>query len=507
MAKFITQLRFLEWLPDQEDYGNPGSPNVSNALWVNGNYVPALSFSSLGYALTKRCQGATVATDTSESVHIYAGIDTKLYEFMGNGFTDRSGSTYTTQDANYWKFTQFSSSGYGNLLFATNLNDTIQQIAPGASAFANITVGTGTAPKASQIANIGQFVVVGNTQDATNGTVPYRIQWSGINNPTYWGYTTLADQQNQGGQQYMNANYGGVNHISNGGTYGLIFQERAITRMYYVGGDVIFDFSGQIDLQRGCFFPNSAVQIGANIYCIAHDGFIMTDGQSVQQIGHGKIDTTFLNDVNQAYSDRVVGGYDPINKLIYWAYCSSANTTGITDKTITYNYAEGKFSPITQDSSRIFTSASFGYTMDTLDNININLDLISPSLDSPYWEGGNIQIGAFDSSFNYGTLTGAALTATIDTTETDMKGGITYIDGFRPIFEDATGNCAPTVAPLYRMLTNNTQTVGTAASPNSRTGICNTRVSSRYIGARVVLANGFDKALGVDVYGTPAGDT
>lgn len=496
-----------EWLPDQAAYNNPGSPYASNLLWVDGNYVPALGFSNIQSSLGARCQGATTATDTSEGIHIYLGTGTKLYEYTGAGFTDRSAGAYTAQDGQYWKFTQFSSPGYGNLLFATDLNDAVQQIAPGASAFAATVASVGTIPKASQIANIGQFVVLGNTEDGTNGAVPYRLQWSYINNPTGWGYSTLADTQNQGGSQYMNANYGPINHISNGGNYGLVFQERAITRMYYIGGANVFDFTGVIDYQRGCLFPNSAVQIGGTIYFIAHDGFCMTDGQSVQQIGHGKVDTTFLTSVNQAYPDRVRGAYDPIQKLVYWVYCSSGNTTGIPDSVIVYNYMENRFTPITEDLSCIFLSQSFGYTMDTLDNVNIDLDLISPSLDSPYWEGGNQQVGALDSNNNYGSLTGDALTASIDTMESDPNpGGITYFDGVRPIFTDSVGNGVATVTPLTRFLDNEAYTTGSAASMNARTGICNFRASGRYIRARLTVAGGFDNLIGADIYGDPAGE-
>jgi len=507
-----------EYAPDAAVYNNSLSPyasfesppviNASNILWVDGKYVPALSFASLGQAIAARCQGATTATDTSDAIHIYAGTGAKLYEYLGSSFNDVSvAGGYTAADASYWKFAQFSSSGYGNLLFATDFNDGIQQIAPGAAAFALITSSTGTAPKCSQIANIGQFVVCGNTQEATNGAVPYRVQWCGINNPTYWGYSSLADQQAQGGQQFMNANYGPINHISNGGQYGLIFQERAITRMYYVGGDAIFDFSGIVDLQRGCLFPNSAVQIGANVYFIAHDGFCMTDGQSVQQIGHGKVDTTFLNNVSQQYADRVRGAYDPIQKLIYWAYCSSGNTTGICDSVIAYNYMENRFMPITESISCMFLTKSFGYTMDTLDNVNTNLDLITPSLDSPYWEGGNQQVGTFDANNNYGTLTGAALAASIDTIETDPNpGGISYFDGARPIFTDSVGNGVVTVTPSTRRTENSAYTVGAAASVNTRTGICNFRASGRYMKATIGITGGFDALMGADVYIQPAGE-
>lgn len=505
MTQKLATLKFGEWLPDQPDYENPGAPSVANVLWVNGGYAPALGFSTLGYALSERPQGAFAGTDSSEDVRIYVGGATKLQEFLGNGFSDRSGATYTTADGQYWKFAQFSSPSFGNLVLATNFADAPQQINPDThSAFSAVA---GSPPKASQIAVIGEFVVLGDTEDGTNGHVPYRVQWSYINNPAQWGYSTLTDQENQGGADYLNAEDGPINHISHGLLSGLVFQERAITRMVYVGGSDIFEFQ-DFEKQRGALFPNACIQIGNDVYFIAHDGFCVTDGGSVEQIGHGKCDSTFLNDVNQSYSDRVTASLDPINKVIEWSYCSSGNSTGICDKTIAYNYAEDKFTPITQSLALTFTTKGYGYTMDTLDNVNTNLDLIEPSLDSPVWEGGNEQLGAFDSSYNYGTLTGTALTATLQTPEGRINPmGQAFVNGIRPIVPDSVGSGVITVTPSHRNRENDAYTVGTAASEHATTGICDMGVTAALFKFSVSISGGFDKAIGVDVFGRIAGRT
>lgn len=497
-----------EWLPDQAEYDNPGSPSAANILWQDGHYVPALSFASVGASLPLRVQGATAANDNLDTTHIYAGTATKLYEYEPTGFVDLSSMAYTMGDNEYWKFAEFSSPNFGNLLFGTNGADKLQQINPGVDpAFSTTVAAEGTTPIAAQVANIGQFVVVADTTDPVNGHVPFRVQWCRLGDPTGWDVGTLAAQQAQAGEQYMNANYGPVNHVSNGGAFGLVMQERAITRMYYVGGDAIFDFTGVIDQQRGCAFPNSPVQIGAMVYFIAHEGFLSTDGQSVNQIGHGKVDSTFLADVSQAFIDRVRGSYDPATKIIRWCYCSNGNTTGIPDKQICYNYAEDKFTPVAQSISAVFVSRSFGYTMDTLDNVNINLDLINPTLDSIVWEGGNVQVGAFDGSNNYGSLTGPALTATIDTVESDPNpGGMTFFEGIRPIFTDSVGSGVASVIPMTRDLENVPYTVGAAATQDPRTGICNFRATARYVRGSLSLAGGFDKLTGMDVYVQPAGE-
>ncbi len=507
MAKLLAQLKFGEWLPDLPEYDNPGSPLVQNALWVNGAYIPAPGFSPLGVSLGSRCQGAFAATDTNADTHVYAGTGTQLLEFTGAGFTDRSGGTYTTAEDQYWKFAEFSSPGFPTLLVATNSNDVVQGMEVGDAAFAALA---GTPPKAAAVGVVGQFVMLGNTHDSLNGAVPSRVQWCGIGNPNNWDFGTLAAQQAQAGEQFLNAVYGPVTHIADGYAYGLIFQQRAITRAYYTGGDAIFAFD-TYEKQRGAYYPNSPVQLGSLVYFIAEDGICLTDGQQVTQIGHGKVDLTFLSDVSQAYADRVRGAYDPVNKLIYWCYCSSGNGTGIPDKVIAYNYAEQRFMPTSNAVSCIFTSKSFGYTMDTLDGVNTDLDLITPSLDDPFWQGGNLQIQAFDSSNAYGQLGGDALDAVIDTLESSPGGGgITYLDGARPILTAPdSGDARPSLQFLTRQLENQGYSTGPEMAQNPATGICNGRAAARYVRVRVTIpggaGGGFGQATGVDVYGTAGG--
>src|SRR5579863_7668182 len=112
--------------------------------------------------------------------------------------------------------------------------------------------------------------------------------------------------------------------------------------------------------------------------------------------------------------------------------------------------------------------------MDTLDNVNTDLDLITPSLDDPYWQGGNLQIQAFDAGNNYGQLGGTALDATLDTLEAcPNPGGMTYIDGARPVVTNPNGgNATPTAQLLTRTLENSGYATTTASAQNPATGIC-----------------------------------
>ena len=511
MAKLLTTLKFGEWLPDLPEKDNPGSPMISNALWVNGAYVPAKDFGSLGASLPARCQGAFPAIDVNGDTHLYAATGTNIYEYNGSSFTSRAGGL-TMAAGQFAKYAEFSSPGFPALLVATDFADAPLCMEVGDAAFVTLaSIATqGAPPKASAVAAVNQFLMFGNTEETINGNVPNRVQWCGIADPTNWSFGTLAAQEAQAGEQFLNAIYGPVTHIADGYAYGLILQRSAITRAYYVGGDAIFAFD-TYEKQRGAYYPNSPVQLGNAVYFIAEDGFCMTDGQQVMQIGHGKVDETFLSDVSQQYSDRVHGSYDPVTKLIRWCYCSSGNSTGTPDKTISYNYAEQRFMPSTQDISIVFTGRSPGYTMETLDNVSTDLDLIPVSLDDPVWQGGNEQVQAFDGGNSFGTLSGNPLDAVLDTMEYAPNcGGITYLDGARPVMTaPASGAASPAVQFLTKNLENEEYTTSASAPQNAATGICNIRAAARYVRARVTIPGGvnggFGVATGIDLYGTEAG--
>src|SRR5690348_15071451 len=286
----LSTLTPTSWLPDQSPYLSQGSPNVANALWINGSYKPALSFVSLGVTAPARVQGAFTTQDTDGDIHVYCGTVTNLYEYSASGFTSLA-SGFTAQDGEYWKYAIFSSPSYTDKILATDFADNIQWMDVGGASFGPLTAGTGTTPKAAFIAtNAAQaFIMVGYTEESVRGLVPHRVQWCGIGNPTYWGFQTIADANAQAGEQFLDAEFGEVTGIVGAGQDFIIFQDKAITRAFYVGGATVFSFQ-TYERERGNTYPNALVQLGGQIYFIAQDGFCMTDGSTVEPIGHGKVD-------------------------------------------------------------------------------------------------------------------------------------------------------------------------------------------------------------------------
>lgn len=489
-------LPFGEWLPDLPYYQNPGLVEAKNVLPVDKSYKDFFSVLTSGDALSTRPQGAVCCIDSNGDPKLYAGTDTKLFERTGTAWTDQSGIAYSTAAIGYWRFVQFDT-----LVIATNFSDPLQSQEVGSGVpFADLAV-TGTPPKARQIGVVNRFVVVGDTEDGTNGAVPSRIQWPAIDDPTDWPIMNTADARSkQSGEQFLDASYGAVTAIAGGQFYGLVFQQRAITRMTYVGGDIVFQFE-TIDKNRGCWAPQSMMQVGNKVYFLASDGWYVTDGQTVIPIGDGKVDKAFYSDFDQTYRERVTCGLDLVNKVIIWCYTSSSATDGTPDKVIMHSVVDGRWSHAETPVQMIFSSLTQGYTLEQLDSLYTSIDDMTISLDSSFWSGGIPVVMGFNGNA-LGTFSGTALDARFETGEIEVNPpGLMYINGVKPMVTGSPSTL--TIALATRADQADARSFGSAVSKTTRTGVCDFRTHGRYASARVEITGGFDRALGIQYEAAP----
>ena len=406
--------------------------------------------------------------------------------------TNFVGGTPLTGDAtDYITFTQF-----GNYVIVSNGVDPAQFYLMGtSSAFANLsTIGTsGTVPVFKCSGVIRDFLVTGNHVGASN-----RIQWSGINDITTWESGTkqsdLQDLPGSGGQ---------IVHITSG-EIGYVFRQNQIIRMDYVGGATVFRLS-VISPNRGAVYGRTVCQDNRRVFFYADDGFFEVNGDQVTAIGAEKVNRFFDLDLNKAFSDRIVAATDPFNQLAIWLYPSSAdtsNTTGICDKVLIYNYATQKWSTSTTNASTIFSQFVGAYTVELMDIISENLDNINISLDTDFWSGGQLLLGAIDSDYKAAIFSGTDNIGEIETTELELFPGTrSSIIGVRPIV-DATA----TVTLKTRDRLADSATESTSSSMNS-TGINPVRQSGRYVKVNVKIPSGgaWKDAQGIDLVASRSG--
>lgn len=483
------------WLPDLPFHENPGLTEAKNCIPVDKHYQQYLPLTTSGDALTGRVIGAFAALDTAGDTFIYAGIATALYLKNGTSWTDL-GTVFTTSTTSYWRFAQFDTT-----VIATNFADTPQAITPGASTTAALAT-SGTAPRGRQAGVINRFVMIGDT-DYAGSLIPHRVQWSALGTARDWPIPNSADARTkQSGEQILPAVYGAVTAIAGGEFYGLVFQRRAINRFTYIGGDVVFQIQ-DFEKTRGCWFPQSMIQVGNICYFIAADGFYMTDGATVTSIGDGKFDKTFFADCDQTYAERVTAAYDYTTKCVKWSYPNFSATNGVPNRLIIFSTVDGRATNVDDTMEIVFPSVTDGYTLEQLDAIYGDLDSIPGSLDSPIFQGGSNTVMAFGNDHALGTFSGSAATARFDSAEYDMNPfGYLFVNGVRP---RVTGNpTGVTVALANRENQDNeSRTFGSSVTRTTRTGVCDFRDNLKFGSMRLEIAGGFTKALGLDIDGEP----
>lgn len=461
---------FKEWLPDAPDLDNPGLTEAKNVIPVNGNYEPFYALLDGGGTMPAQPRGAFRSYSTAGSA-VYAGTETLLYKQEFPSWTAKSA---TFGSATYWRFAQ-----YNDLVIAVSDAGVPQAVTNGsASNFANLAT-TGSAPVAQQIARVGQFVVLGDR----NAAEPHSVQWPAINNPRNWptpgSSTAIASQA---GEQLLNSGFGTVNGIAGGDQYGIILQSAGITRMTYVGGSVVFQFD-EISDGIGCHFPNSIVQVGGVVYFATDDGFFRTNGVNVEPIGHGKVDKHFTSTVDFLYPERVWGGVDWKNKVIYWSYPTSG-VSGVANRVLFYNWLENRW-------GRAETTA--------------HCLLYGNIVDSYSWgvEGFNsvYRMGSYESSRTNAIST--PLTAILTTGEVEFtKGGYTRLQGVKALVR---GTDTYTVAVGARNSQASAVTYTSEVTANSRSGFSDFRSEARYHRARVTISATFNSAQGVEYQIAPSG--
>jgi hypothetical protein len=387
---------------------------------------------------------------------------------------------YVTPLNQRWRFTQF-----GNVIVAANGGNRLQGFnLNSSSTFQDLA---SDAPQSRYITIVRDFVVSGYVNSST--VYPNRVQWSALGDESSWtaSATTQAD--------FQDIPDGGSVVGVTGGEFGLVFMDRSIHRMSYIGSPLIFQFDN-ISRNLGCFEANSIVQYGGTSFFLADDGFYACDGQQVLPIGNEKVNRFFFADVDQGILDKMSAAIDPERKLVVWAYASNDSAT--PDKLIIYNYQTGKWTSGTTNVDRVATSSTPSFTLEGLDIFG-NVDTITTSFDSRIWLGGKMQFaGVRDAKII--TFSGSNATAIIETGDIEMPGTTSAITIAKPIVDNGSGS----VALVSRRLLTESVAFGsqTAADAENRVSL---RGVGRYHRLQLTPTGTWTNTVGIDIEMNPLG--
>ena len=398
MANFVPLKGFL---PDLD-------PTIPGIILECNGFLPskmglrsAFSAANYGYdALAAACKGFTVARKTDGTTRVIAGTESKLYEISGTSWVDRtraSGGDYTTSTGK-WRFGQF-----GNITYAVNKLDTPQYSSSGA--FADHP----EMPKCAIVETANQFVLIGNTNDATYGDQTDRWWCSAIGDPD--DFTTSVATQCVTAR--LTDVPGAITAIRGLDEQVAFFKQRGLYVATYQGPPTVWGFR-LVSQDVGTFCQESAVKVGSVIYFMGYEDFYLFDGTVPRPIGDGIREWFFNEQLSRDVADKTWGFFDRYNMIIYWFY-ASVDGSGTVDKWIAYRPTTGTWGAgtLTVEAAGEFLTASptydsfgLGLTYDTLPDV---------VYDSSYWGTTAPAPAVFTSSHILSTLDGASGTGTLKT--------------------------------------------------------------------------------------------
>ena len=462
-----------EWLPDLPDFNNPGLTVAKNAVPLSsGAYGPMEALEPYSTALDDRCQGARSLTSFTGAVNIFAGDASKLYRIQAGSNVPADVSKaagYSTSPNEIW-----DSDTFGQQIFFTNFQDAIQKFDLAVdSLFSDLS---GDAPKARYLATIAGFLVAGNTD-----TAPNQIHWSAANDPSDWPILGSADAAAKQSDAQDFAIGGDVTALAGGlrGADGVVFQENAVRRMT-LSSPTVFAIK-EVQEARGTSAPNSLIKLGGNIFYYGEDGFYRFDGLNSEPIGINKIDRYFEQRVDAGNLVRISGGVDLTRRCLFWLYPGLSSMEGAPNRMLAFKWDVGRWAEMDFDAEILLRTETFGQTLEDLDAFG-TLETLPASLDARIWVGGANEFGAFDKNKILSYFTGAALDALFETGEFSGNGRRLICNGIRPITDAATPQCS-----VGHRETQSAAVTYTAATSPQINGVCDQRVSARYMRARVSI--------------------
>lgn len=512
-----TIIPFGEWLPDLPDTGlapqfigtigatipagAAGAITVTNVIPDAQSYRPFPSLTVFGQTGALGIPlGGISATDPASNNYNYVGDQSRLWALVQQSWSNVSrlvGGAYTVTSPDNWEFVN-----WGNTVIGVNgFTDAPQTISLGNANFAALTQDVPV--KARHVATMRDFVVMGNVSDSA--TQVYRVRWCAINDPTTWSPSaaTMADFQD------LPSEGGPVQKVV-GGEYGVIFQQRSIWRMQFVGSPLVFQFD-RIHNAIGAYAPQATIRYQNLVFFLSQEGFYAFDGTNLNPIGRGKIDKFFFADLSPTYVANTVAVTDQINKLVMWSYASGSSIGGNPDKLIVYSWAFQKWALVTGLNIQFFLNTiSTGYTLDGLDAVSTNLDTGIPySLDSPQWTGGQIIASAFNSTGQLSKFNGSAMAVTLDSGEFELfRDNRAMITSIRPQVLGANASLSEiSVTVLNRNNLTESASVGYVATIPNASGFINVRASARYFRLRLQTTAGFafTHIMGCEIEGSSVG--
>lgn len=482
---------FGEWLPDIAELNNPGAVEALNVIATENCYVP---FNQLSIDPLKNfgetVHGALGVIDADDVAQLFVGFVNGVATFWGGGWTSIVSARVSDQP---WQLIRMNDILVPLHEDVTPFKVDLQSTAPA------VPIG-GAPPRAMCGAQVDDFLMLGNLLDDPddfNGVFPSRIRWGAFN--TVDG-PWVSDPVTQADFQDLKSAFGPVRAIA-GGTYGTIFQERAISTATYRGLPEVFDIV-TVEEQRGAISRDCVIGVGPYKFFIAEDGFYYWNGTNSVPIGDNRVNRYFFKRLEYSERSRICGGVDFEHGCVMWAFPIDA--TGVLSEIIIYSFRENKWSHATLTLEALFNSSASNYTVDDLGGSEESY--VGSPEDPIYNSGGRSQLAAFNTLHQYGLFTGLPMAAAFDTAEsTAPNSRRIFVTAVRPLIDLAVPVATVQIGVRDQMIGQ--PLVYTDPAIQELDGQCSILADARYMRFRVNVPAGvpWNHATGVEVFRKAAG--
>jgi hypothetical protein len=319
---------------------------------------------------------------------------------------------------------------------------------------------TSNAPDGVVCGRIGQFILLSLLSDE------YVVRWHDIGDVTTWSTpNTDAARAAQAGQETLSSEYGKVTAITGNDFFGFVFQQTAITKFTYVGGDVVFRIV-PFETSRGCIDYNRIARVDDTIFFQSEIGYHALNGDDVLDIGLGVVD-----DSHEPFSLLANGQYNIVAN-------PRLNVISFEDNNVCYNYKTNQWTRTPAFAGRVYFPPR--------DEVSIAGQIV--------YSGTDVDIQTSEG--------GIAQSAKLVTADGNLnQGGRAVINGVRPLVDGGVWS--------VRVGTRNNLSDGVSWSAsttvNTRAGFANMRKEGRYARAEYTNSNGFTTAIGADIEFSPQG--
>jgi len=503
--------KFGPWTPDLPSMvvGGDGLLVARNVVPRKAGYGPLPGFEAGAYGyLDQRPRGHIAALANNGIPHNFAGDANCLYHLGSytlsdpvGTIVDASGGLYTMAEKDGWEFVRF-----GNSVFAVTPDHEIQYYnMQSSTVFADITDDR-SSPKARHVGVLGSHMIVGNTYDVRDGKVPGRIWWPAIGNPFSWPIPGTDNAMiAQSGYQDLEGEGGEVMGVTSGAEVSAIFQEGQVSRMQYIGGDLMFAIDA-VETDRGLLIPGLAIPRGREVLYLAEDGWHIFDYTQSHPVGEDVINRTFFADLDSSYLGRLSWTTDPKLPLSYILYPGSGNVSGTPNKMLIFNWVTRAFADAAPGNLEMVCQMMPPVASLDADPQVEDLDAVDPYTSFDDRESAyNARVFAgYNTSNILGTFSGANLTGRLDHGDLELAAGRrSHLSEVRPLVQGSSATVQ--VIGLDTQEETAVDADYGAVSRQARDGACKFRVDARYHRIRTNLPAGFTSAIGVDVHSMPTG--